>query len=308
MTWVLVQEGKLEKFYTSPKPITVNGVQHPKTIFTSWSQERLKEIGLYNYKEENSKVDTKFYRLGPSTIEINNQEGTVTKTYQIIAKDLEEVKGQTIKEAREIAGTLLQPTDWYVVRKSETGKDIPLTIVDFRNNVRTKYDEIFSAVESCSTLEDLISLYEGDTLDWPATPSSTYSSTLEERIADTVGKIKSYLYSTMLSGYNFTFDSSQSATFSVDMEKMIFISGIVQGLDRGDGFPQNASPFLYSNTAGSQSEFTQGEFIRFAVEVRDWVDSLQETAIQKIGTVSLIGSLDELKVYLQNNPIDQGWA
>lgn len=39
--------------FSNPKPVTVNGVQHPRTIFTLWSDKELKAIG-YARVEENT--------------------------------------------------------------------------------------------------------------------------------------------------------------------------------------------------------------------------------------------------------------
>ena len=48
--WALVESGNVTTIYTRPKAITLNGIQHPRNIFTVWSAAELKAIGIYSYK------------------------------------------------------------------------------------------------------------------------------------------------------------------------------------------------------------------------------------------------------------------
>ena len=36
----------------------------------------------------------------------------------------------------------LKPTDWYVIRKADTGEEIPQEIIDLRNGIRLKYNNL----------------------------------------------------------------------------------------------------------------------------------------------------------------------
>jgi hypothetical protein len=39
--WALVESGSVTAVYTRPKAITLNGIQHPRSIFTRWSAAEL---------------------------------------------------------------------------------------------------------------------------------------------------------------------------------------------------------------------------------------------------------------------------
>jgi hypothetical protein len=68
-------------------------------------------------------------------------------------------KAQEIKidRIKERANSVLSETDWYVVRKQETGESIPQSVIDHRAEVRLLSDEFESdvnALESVSEVRD----------------------------------------------------------------------------------------------------------------------------------------------------------
>jgi hypothetical protein len=92
--WALVEWGSVTAVYTRPKAITLNGIQHPRDIFTRWSADELKAIGIYSYSEQNASVDSRFYNQGGSSVVVDDAAGTVTKTYSHVEKALEDSNQQ----------------------------------------------------------------------------------------------------------------------------------------------------------------------------------------------------------------------
>ena len=70
------------------------------------------------------------------------------------------LKSKAIDTVKAQAAGLLNPTDWYVTRKAETGTEIPADVLTYREAVRTASGAIESAIEACSTLEAFMALYE----------------------------------------------------------------------------------------------------------------------------------------------------
>lgn len=66
--------------------------------------------------------------------------------------DLEVVR----QRVEALMGSYLYSTDWYVQRKAETGKDIPIDVLEKRALAR---DEI-SLVRVCETVEDALVIYD----------------------------------------------------------------------------------------------------------------------------------------------------
>jgi hypothetical protein len=92
--WALVESGSVTAVYTRPKAITLNGIQHPRDIFTRWSADELKAIGIYSYSEQNASVDSRFYNQGGSSVVVDDAASTVTKTYSHVEKALEDSNQQ----------------------------------------------------------------------------------------------------------------------------------------------------------------------------------------------------------------------
>jgi hypothetical protein len=54
-----------------------------------------------------------------------------------VARDLAEVKTNAVTEQKQIAGIMLNRTDWYVTRKVEKDTAIPSNVTTYRDAVRT---------------------------------------------------------------------------------------------------------------------------------------------------------------------------
>ena len=160
--WALVQDGKVVAVYKTPRAVNIGGINHPRTIFNYWSAAQLKAIGLYSYNEVNASPDASYYNSGSSETVIDDSAGTVTKTFtntlRLLAdtlyteddktkgnipedKDVGDVasiglKNNEIDKIKNIAGSLLHTSDWYVTRKAEAGTAIPSAVATYRTAVR----------------------------------------------------------------------------------------------------------------------------------------------------------------------------
>jgi len=65
-----------------------------------------------------------------------------------------------IQQTKEIANTLLAPTDWYIVRKFERNIDVPIGIVSYRAAVIEVSEERETLIELTTSVEELKGLYE----------------------------------------------------------------------------------------------------------------------------------------------------
>lgn len=70
------------------------------------------------------------------------------------------LKSSWIAQTKETANNLLAKSDWYVVRKSETGTAIPTDIATYRAAVRTATGTIETAINACADLDAFIALFE----------------------------------------------------------------------------------------------------------------------------------------------------
>ena len=153
-----------------------NGVQHPPN-WQIWSAEEKTAAGITEVVPE-TPPDSRFYTWS------QNADGTINKT----AKDLADsgsgdtlVLGvkSTLKQAvNSQQGSLLDQTDWYIVRKADKATAIPSNIQTWRDAIRTKGDAMVSAIDGAAdtdAVEALFVVYEidGQTIksgilyDWP---------------------------------------------------------------------------------------------------------------------------------------------
>ena len=181
--WAIVKNSQLIEISNGNKPITVGDVVHPKDVFKHWTKSQLKEIGIYEFIS-GTQPDSRFETQGAISYVVDDDAGTVTETIaknnknindvnevdengdplldeygdQVVTKGLKTIYKEQIKQQ---ATSLLAPTDWMVVRKAEDStKFIPSAVTTYRASVRTKADEICTAIDNCDTLDKLKALFK----------------------------------------------------------------------------------------------------------------------------------------------------
>ena len=153
-----------------------NGIQHPPN-WNIWSTEDKTAAGVTEIVQANP-PDSRFY------IWSYNVDGTINQT----AKALDDSgEGETlvlgVRSNLKLAvnsqqGSLLDQTDWYIVRKADNATTIPSNIQTWRDAIRTKGDAMKSAIAGAAdtdAIEALFVVYESDgrtvesgvLYDWP---------------------------------------------------------------------------------------------------------------------------------------------
>lgn len=92
-----------------------------------------------------------------------NADGSFTAT----PKDLDGLKTMRIAEVKEMAGKLLSPTDWKVIRSYETGIAIPSDLLAARQAIRDKSNTFEAQINACADVEALRAL----TFEWADPPT-----------------------------------------------------------------------------------------------------------------------------------------
>ena len=186
--FALVQSGSITSMLKGNKGVEINGVKHPASIFTIWSESERNAIGIYtieidntNFKDEAWYINTDItYAYDSSAKKVKGTYGTATakahadttytntdKSNGIIptGKDVGDVKDEGLKtilirNVKNQAEGKLNATDWYVTRKSEEGTAIPSAITTHRKAVRTKQAEMETAITNAADTAALETLYK----------------------------------------------------------------------------------------------------------------------------------------------------
>ena len=123
------------------------GVQYPANWLRLASIEEKNAIGIVEVSNPPS-YDQRFYwgpGLPKELEDITDEDGS-TQTG---------LKSLWIANTKTSAGTLLAPTDWYVVRNSETEVEVPAEVLARRAEIRAFCDEYETAIEATTTTDEL---------------------------------------------------------------------------------------------------------------------------------------------------------
>ena len=180
--YALVINNEIVKVFANPEGFTLNDNQYSSQIFTAWSKEEKQAIGIYEVETDSSKFkDESYYnntneifefkngkairKWGTATPKQLNDVNAVDENGEPVLRDGKQVvtkglKSQKISISKQQTAGLLQSTDWYVTRKSDTGTAIPQEIQDFRTEVRAISNQQETQINACTTVEELKALYE----------------------------------------------------------------------------------------------------------------------------------------------------
>ena len=170
--WGLVQDGSITKIINKPRSMVIGDVRYSRKIFELWSKSELEAKGIYEVEFDNSnKKDEQWYintnqsfafaggkitaSYGTATpkelADVTNEDGTITKGLKSKKKDI--IKNQ--------ASGLLEPTDWHNHKALDDDTyTIPANIKTYRADVRTRSNEMETAIDNASDVDALATLYE----------------------------------------------------------------------------------------------------------------------------------------------------
>ena len=183
--FAIVESGSITSMPKGNKGVEINGVKHPASIFTLWSESERNAIGVYTVEidETNLKDDEWYINTG---ITYSFGSGKVTGTYgTATAKNIADtkwtqkeiddgdaptgadtntVKGEGLKTIKKRmidnqCAQILAPSDWMVVRATETGGTMDSGWKTWRASVRTKCNAMQTAINNASDVDALAALY-----------------------------------------------------------------------------------------------------------------------------------------------------
>jgi hypothetical protein len=154
--WAIIKDGEIDQIIDGNKGVNINDVQHPKSIFKIWSNEELLAIGIVPYVTEDSGIDQFKYQSG-STTTISDDGSKVVNVINYTDHKLDYLKTLWKTKTNTDANFSLHPTDWYIIKTTETGIATPSDITTYRSSVRTAANKI--VVDACSTLDNLKALF-----------------------------------------------------------------------------------------------------------------------------------------------------
>ena len=182
--WALVEDNAITKIINNPKGLVIGDTRYSRNIFSfRWTNEEREAIGIYEVVFDNSNKKDEAYYINTNQ-SFDYADGQVTASYgtatpklledrnetnedgspmldadgnQVVTKGLKSQKKQIIKNQ---ASGLLTPTDWYVLKATDVEDySVPSAVSTFRANVRTRSNEMETAIDNASDVDALATLY-----------------------------------------------------------------------------------------------------------------------------------------------------
>ena len=183
--FALVEDGKITQMPKGNKGITIGDNQYPASIYTLWTEAERNAIGIYTVEiDETNKKDEEWYINTNITYafgsgKVTGTYGTATakaiadtlwteddksKGYIPNGKDVGDVATEGLKTIKkrmidnQCAG-LLAPSDWMVIKATETGGTMDSGWKTWRASVRTKCNSMQTQIDNASDVDALAALF-----------------------------------------------------------------------------------------------------------------------------------------------------
>ena len=183
--FALVESGSITQMPRGNKGIQIGDVKYPAAIYTLWSEAERNAIGIYTVEiDETNKKDEAWYINTDITYafsggKVKGTYGSATakkiadtlwtsqdKTDGLIrdGEDVGDVATEGLKTIKkriidnQCAG-LLAPSDWRVVKATETGETMDSGWKTWRASVRTKCNSMQTQIDNASDVDALAALF-----------------------------------------------------------------------------------------------------------------------------------------------------
>ena len=180
--FAVVESGSITSMPKGNKGIQIGDIKYSADIFTTkWTESQRNAIGVYTVEiDETNKKDEEYYINTEITYAFGS--GKVTGSYgTATAKSLDDVlftqadqdAGRGTKDSLNYRGlkyikkeiidnqcaTILAPSDWMVVKATETGSTMDSGWKTWRASVRTKCNSMQTQIDNAANVDALAALY-----------------------------------------------------------------------------------------------------------------------------------------------------
>jgi len=139
----------------TPRGLTIDGVQHPRNIFTAWTKGELAAIGIK--PASITAVDSRYVNSGELTWDTSGEEAV--GTYATTDKDADTLKESMTATVRSLAASTLASSDWYVIREAGGGTAAPAEWTTYRADVRTASNDKEAEIAALADM-DAVKAYQ----------------------------------------------------------------------------------------------------------------------------------------------------
>ena len=159
--WALIVDGSVNQVFRVPTAFKhpKTGIQYPRNWLNLATAQEKKDAGFIELTFSGTDKDDKYYINSESSPVYDASAGTVTITKSNTARNVAVLQTSFKESITQKAWTNLGETDWYVTRKSEISTAIPAKITAFRTATRLVANSHKTAVDNCTTVDELAATY-----------------------------------------------------------------------------------------------------------------------------------------------------
>ena len=139
----------------TPRGLTIDGIQHPRNIFTLWSKADLAAIGIK--PASITAVDQRYNNTGALTWDTSGDEAV--GTYATTAKDVASLKRDMKVSVKFQASSSLSGSDWMHMREGDGGTAMSADWKTYRAAVRTSSNTKETEIDALADL-NAVKAYE----------------------------------------------------------------------------------------------------------------------------------------------------
>ena len=139
----------------TPRGLTIDGIQHPRNIFTHWTKAELAAVGIK--PASITAVDTRYKNTGALTWNTSGEEAV--GTYATTDKAVADLKTEMKASVNSQAGSLLSGSDWMHLREGDGGTAMPADWKTYRTAVRTTVNAKETEIDALADL-NAVKAYE----------------------------------------------------------------------------------------------------------------------------------------------------
>ena len=179
--FALVEDGKITQMPKGNKGITIGNNQYPASIYTLWTEAERNAINIYtvqvdktNYKSEEYYINAnETYSFSDNKVKATYGAATAKSIDDVLFTQADEDAGRGTKGELNYRGLkyikkemidnqcagLLAPSDWMVVKATETGGTMDSGWKTWRASVRAKCNSMQTQIDIASDVDALAALF-----------------------------------------------------------------------------------------------------------------------------------------------------
>jgi hypothetical protein len=174
--FAIISNGAIALLVQAGTAFTWNGVQYPANWCNLSTPEEKAAIGMVDVVYGQYPNDTYYWVSQDAPV----YTGTVVKiNYTATPKDLFDCMMQAVTSTNQTAWTILEPSDWMVVKAVETGGTVAPEWNTWRQTIRTQAADYVKLIEACTTVAQLAALPQ---IQWAPDPNQPQAPTTDSKV------------------------------------------------------------------------------------------------------------------------------